>query len=107
MSRRWLTVPAILLSTALSAHAADPARSREAAALPLDESALRAMFELAPGVTETEDGIASSAFAVDVVLARLGADGKWIKACVHSEAEARAFLTAPIEKLAVHEGHQQ
>lgn len=107
MSRRWFAVSAVLLLTALSAQAADPARSSDAA-LPLDEHALKAMFDLAPGVIVADGGgVTVSAFAVEVVVARIGEDGRLIKACVHSEEAARKFLTAPIEKVAKAEGHEQ
>ena len=107
MTRRLLAVAAVLVLTALSARAADPARSREAA-LPLEESAgLRALFDLAPGVIETQDGITATAFAIEVLVARIGPDGKLIKACVSSHEEARQFLAAPIEKVRKAEGHQQ
>ena len=107
MSRRWFAVTAVLALSALSAHAADPARSGEAA-LPLDESALRAMFDLAPGVVPTEGGgTTSSAFAVEVVVARIGADGKIVKACVDTHEAAEKFFTAPIEKVAKAEAQEQ
>ena len=107
MSRRWFAVTAVLLMTALSSYAADPARGREAA-LPLDENALRALFDLSPGVIEADGGgVTVTAFAVEVVIARIGEDGKLIKACLDSEDAAKKFLTAPIEKVARPEGHEQ
>jgi len=107
MSRPLSAFTAVLVFTALGAFAADPARSRDAA-LPLDENALRAMFDLAPGVVPTDgDGETVSAFAVEVVLARIDADGDILKACVTSEEEARRFLTAPAAKLEKKEGHEQ
>lgn len=109
MTRRLLTVAAVLTLTALSARAADPARSREAVAVPLEESAaLRALFDLAPGViSDDRNGVTVSALTVEVVVARIGEDGKLVKACVNSEEEARKFLTAPIEKVQKAEGHEQ
>jgi hypothetical protein len=88
MFRRLFAVTAVLLFTALGAPAADPDRTRDAA-LPLDENALRALFDVAPGVIQT-DG-----------------DGEIVKACVSNEEEARRFLTAPSDKLAKKEGHKQ
>ena len=108
MTRRLTAVAAVLVLTALSARAADPVRSRDAVAVPLEESAgLRALFDLAPGVVETEDGITTTAFAIEVIVARIGPDGKLIKACVSSHEEAKQFLTAPIEKVQKAEGHEQ
>jgi hypothetical protein len=114
MSRRSIAVAAILvltaLSTALPASAADPARSRDGA-LPLEESGrleLRALFDRAPGVIAMDgSGVTSSAFAFEVIVARIGTDGKLVKACVTSEEEALEFLAAPIEKVQQAEGHQQ
>ena len=108
MSRRTIAVAAVFAMTALSASAADPARSREAA-LPLDASTtLRALFDLAPGViSDDANGLTVSALAVEVVVARIGDDGKLIKACMSSEEEALKFLAAPIEKVQKAEGHEQ
>jgi hypothetical protein len=107
MFRRLFAVAAVFVFTALGALAAEPVRSRDAA-LPLDENALRAMFAIAPGVIQTDgDGEAVSGFAVEVVLARIDADGEIVKACVSSEEEARRFLTAPSDKLVKKEGHKQ
>jgi hypothetical protein len=113
MSRRLFAVSAVLVFTALSAFGADPARARDAAlpveaALPFDEGVLSALFDLAPGVIENDgDGVTVSAFAVEVVLARIDENGDLIKACVSSEEEARKFLTLPLEKLDRKGGHQQ
>lgn len=105
MTRRTIAVAAILVLTALSASAADPARSREPL-LPLEESAaLRALFDLAPGVVETLDGETVTAFAMEVVVARIGPDGELIKGCVSSHDEAKKFLAAPLEKIQKAEGH--
>jgi hypothetical protein len=108
MSRRLLSVVAVLLLAALSVHAADPARSR-VAALPLEEAPqfdLRALFDRAPGVIDTSDGVTMSAFAFEVVVVRIGPDGQSIKACVDSEEAARKFLATPVEKLQRAEGHK-
>jgi hypothetical protein len=37
---------------------------------------------------------------MDVLVARIGPDGKVIIACVDSDAAAKRFLEAPIEKVA-------
>ena len=106
MFRRLFAVTAVLVFTALGAPAADPVHSR-GAALPLDENALRALFDVAPGVIQTDgDGETVPGFAVEVVLARIDAEGEIVKACVSDEEEARRFLTAPSDKL-VKEGHKQ
>ena len=108
MYRRLMTVAAVIVFAALSAQAADPARSK-VAELPLDDAPrfdLRALFDRTPGVIETgEEGVTVSAFTVEVVVARLDADGKVVKACVDSEEGARKFLTAPAGKLQMKERH--
>lgn len=107
MSRRLIAIAAVLVLAALSAHAADPARSR-AAALPLEPAApldLRTLFDLAPGVVATDgNGETVSAFAVKVLVARVGTDGELVKACVQTEEAARKFLNAPIQNVQT-EGH--
>ena len=101
MNRRTLAVVALVAVMTASAHATDPARSREAA-LPVQERPLelKALFEHAPGViTETGNGIMSGPTQADVIVARIGSDGKLVKACVNTEEAARRFLEAPIEKV--------
>lgn len=102
MIRRIFVVAAVVaaLMTA-SGHAADSAPTREIA-LPVEERrmALRALFDKAPGViSEGANGITVGAFAVNVLVARIDADGKLVSACVDNEAAARHFLDSPIEKI--------
>jgi hypothetical protein len=84
-----------------SAHAADPARTKEIALPQAERSiSLRALFDRAPGViSENAHGITAGPFQVDVIVARIDTDGKLVKACVDSEEAARRFLEAPIEKV--------
>ena len=101
MNRRTLVVAAVVALITASAHAADPARTRESA-LPLEERRpeLRALFDRAPGViSEGANGITVGAFAVNVIVARIDTGGKLVSACVDNEAAARRFLDAPIEKI--------
>lgn len=58
---------------------------------------LRAMFEDAPGVAD--DAAAEAPLTMELIVARIDADGKLIKACVDSEAAARRFFDAPLETL--------
>ena len=105
MSRRRIAPLLLLTSLALSASAERPRAIELPVAEPLE---LRALFDLAPGViSDDENGITVSAFAVEMVVARIGPDGKLVKACVDSEAEARRFLEAPIEKLQPKQGSEQ
>ena len=113
MNRRTLVVATVVALLTASAHATDPARSREAALPPLDERSreatssmdqrpleLRALFEQAPGVTtEDENGITAGPMQVNVLVARIDAGGKLVTACVDNEESARKFLQAPVEKL--------
>jgi hypothetical protein len=101
MNRRRLAVAVVVAIMTASAHAGDPARNQEIA-LPQAERPLRirALFERAPGViSENANGITAGPSQVDVIVARIGTDGKLVKACVDSEAAARRFLEAPIEKV--------
>ncbi len=102
MNRRTLAVVAVAALMTASAHAADPARSHPAA-LPVPEERaldLRALFDQAPGVISNDaNGITAGPMQVDVIVARIDADGKLVKACVDTEAAARRFLTSPIEKV--------
>jgi hypothetical protein len=87
----------------VSLQAADAARTQDAA-LPQPQAerplSLRALFERAPGVIiENENGIMTGPSQVDVILARVDADGKLVKVCVDSEEAARRFLEAPIAKI--------
>jgi len=98
MNRRRLAVAAVVALMTASAHAGNPARRQETA-VPKAERPLeiRALFERAPGViSETANGITAGPSQVDVIVARIGTDGKLVKACVDSEAAARRFLEAPI-----------
>ena len=109
MNRRTLVVAVLVALATASAHAADAAHAREIA-LPQAERpmALQALFDRAPGVvTEDANGIMTGPLQVDVIIARIDADGKLVKACVDSEAAARRFLEAPIEKLDGHKAKEQ
>jgi hypothetical protein len=93
MSPRRFAVAALLSLSALSAGAREMT-------VPLRAEArieLRELFALAPGVvTEDENGISVGAFAVEVVVARIDADGKLVRACVDTEEAARLFLEKPL-----------
>jgi hypothetical protein len=52
-----------------------------------------------PEVVETEDGVMAPQGPMEVVLARIGSDGKVIMTCVDDEKAAQRFLEAPIEKI--------
>lgn len=103
MSRRFIVAAAVAGLIAVHAGAAETARVPEIAqpVAPEAKFDLRALFDRAPGVlSDDANGITVGAFAVEVLVARRGPDGKLIKACVNSEEAARLFLTAPVDKLA-------
>lgn len=61
---------------------------------------LRALFERAPGViSHDENGLSVEGRATEVVLARIGSDGKPVRVCVDNEVAARRFLEAPADEL--------
>jgi hypothetical protein len=70
---------------------------------------LRSVFERAPGVAgAVKPGVAEeSATTVEVLLARIGPDGKLIKVCVDSEAAARRFFEAPADTLHTKQAKEQ
>ena len=49
---------------------------------------------------ETEDGVSAMVGPIEVVVARLGPDGKPVMACVDDVQAARRFFKAPVETLA-------
>ena len=49
---------------------------------------------------ETEDGVSAMVGPIEVVVARLGPDGKPVMACVDDVKAARRFFKAPAETLA-------
>lgn len=104
MSRRLIAALLVtsLVTPPLLASGA-PAESHSRGALPtaqrLDE--IEAMFAQAEAAQsyETEAGVMISMPAMEVVVARIGPDGKVILGCVDSAAAMRRFLDAPAERL--------
>jgi len=93
MSPRRFAVAVVLTLSAVSTGARDvtiPPRAEQ-------RLELRALFARAPGVvTENENGLTVDGFAVEVVIARIDADGKLVKACVDTEEAARLFFEKPV-----------
>lgn len=76
---------------------APAAQSPAAAPLTLEEVfAVSAEAE----AIETEDGVSAMVGPIEVVVARLGPDGKPVMACVDDIKAARRFFKAPAETLA-------
>ena len=93
MSPRRFAVAAVLTLSAVAAGARDGALPPRAEA----RLELRELFARAPGVvTENENGLSMDGFAVEVVIARIDANGKLVKACVDTEEAARLFFEKPV-----------
>jgi hypothetical protein len=105
MSRRMLVAFASLALAAPLAHASD-----EPVRLPLRDSLVRMAPRLdlmqlfarldrnAPSV-ETADGVNSPMNGMELVVARIGADGKVVMACVDNARAAAQFFEAPVERI--------
>jgi hypothetical protein len=80
--------------------AREEAAAAQIAAVPAPASrTIAALFAAdAQEPTETEDGVSAPGH-LEVLVARLGVDGKPIMACVDNEAAAHRFAKAAIEKL--------
>ena len=93
MFPRRFAAAAVLTLSAVSAGARDvtvPPRAEQ-------RLELRELFARAPGVvTENENGLTVDGFAFEVVIARIDADGKLVKACVDTEEAARLFFEKPV-----------
>ena len=106
MSRRFFIVPALVaLAAAPLAHASEQLSQRtsvrESIARFAPRLELTALFaRIAEGGTafETSDGVSAPMQVSEVLVARIGTDGKPVMACVDNEAAARRFLDAPIER---------
>jgi hypothetical protein len=107
-SRSFVAATIVALATILSARAsqgpADEACTREviphvAASRP-ELTRLFARPDREAHVIETRTGISAPMGAPEVVLARVGPDGKLILACVDNETEARRFFETSAENLA-------
>ena len=112
-SKYLLFVAAVAFATAPFVHAADaaidPAAATVEVALPSPTLTLKALFA-APAseeVIDVVDGVAVGMGATEVLVARLNTDGTVVTACVDSEKAARAFLNAPVEKLATKKAKEQ
>lgn len=105
MSRRAVIALALLVPAfAPRAEATEPMphRVRESIAQfapRLELTELFARFADAGAPRETEDGVNMPAPVMDVLVARLGTDGKPVMVCVDNEESARRFLDAPIERV--------
>jgi hypothetical protein len=110
MSRRFhfaLIVTAFATAFAITAiahaeNASDRVCTRDGVAhLVPARAELAALFaRREPELIQTATGRVATAGPAEVMMARIGADGKIVMVCVDSEAAARKFLDAPVESLA-------
>lgn len=113
MSRRWFAVPVVLALAAPLAHAADDAVDRvcireSIARIASPRYDLAPLFALATtDSVQTEDGVSAPHGAMEVIVARVGPDGKLVYACVDSEEGVRAFLEAPAERIRTNKAQEQ
>lgn len=98
---------ALAAAAALLTVSATAAESRHSGQAP--QFNLRALFEHAPGVDNPAggSGVTEGLGATEIIVARVGPDGKLIKVCVNSEAAVRRFLDAPLEALETKQARQQ
>jgi len=92
MPRRVSMLLALVVFAATVASASDEACTRDTLPRP----------SVAPPTSAAAAGVGGPTpyGRMDVLVARIGPDGKVIIACVDSEAAAKRFLEAPIEKVA-------
>lgn len=94
---------AILVAASPVAHAGqydnDRACTRELVPRAAERLALAALFERSGESVETTNGVSAPMGPAEVVLVRIGEDGKPVMECVDNEAAARRFLDMPVRQL--------
>jgi hypothetical protein len=94
----------LVLAAVTAAHAGERGPDRAAVREPLPRFAspwaapLFAMPQTAS--VETADGVSASAGPFEVILVRIGEDGKPVLDCVDNEVSARRFFERPAARLA-------
>lgn len=107
MSRRIFVVPAVLaFALAPLAHAADQSVQQDSVRASIARLAPRieltelfARIADAGASFDTGDGVSAPMAATEMLVARLGADGKPLMVCVDNEESARNFLDASLERV--------
>ena len=121
MSRRISVLVAVaalaVSSVALAAERANDAEctrqekvQQEAAQLPATAPVtLEEVFAVSAEAEaiETEDGVSATVGPIEVVVARIGPDGKPVMACVDDIKAARRFFKAPVEQSAPKQAKEQ
>jgi hypothetical protein len=90
-------------ATAQPDGAAKAAEASAPAAATLEETFAAASAES----IETEDGVSAAVGPIEVVVARIGPDGKPVMACVDDLEAARRFFKAPSEQQAPKQAKEQ
>ncbi len=93
---------ALLIAGALApqAVASDDTCLTAAHANPARPIGIEALFSTLPAVPiETETGVSLEGWSVEVLIARIGPDGKITMACVDSAESAKRFFEAPVERI--------
>jgi hypothetical protein len=115
MSRVSVLAVAVALATTSLLHAAEVADQRECVqeASPVGVTGapmavvLAEMFPASDEASiETEYGV-SAPGVLEVVMSRIGPDGKPVMACVDNEQAARHFLQVPAERVATKKAQDQ
>ena len=103
MSRRLVALSVVLALAAPFAHAADVAAPdtlraslAQIGARDAELTALFARFAQFERSIDTADGVSVPAGAMEVVVARIGTDGKPVIGCVDNADAAKRFFDAPI-----------
>lgn len=60
---------------------------------------LAGVFATPSAPVTTDLGVRATLPVLEVIVARIGSDGRVVMACVDSEEAARRFLDAPVERL--------
>jgi len=113
MSRRLLVaVASLALAAPLAAHAqeAETLRLRHSMALMsprLEVTQIFARIARNAATNETTDGVNSLNRSTELVIARLGADGKPVMACVDNADAAQRFFEASLERVGRRKAEQQ
>jgi len=98
MVRDTFIAIALAALAAFRLHAADTREAKPP--LAEDRVALRMLFDRAPGVIiDDGNGITVQGMAGEVVLARVGPDGKLARVCVDNEPAALRFFEAPVDQI--------
>ena len=107
MSSRTLAAMALLTLAAPLAFASDAA---DRTCVRLDQSLrfdLAAMFVAVPDEpVETENGVSMNG-TLELLVARIGEDGKPVTVCVDNAEAAQKFLDAPIERIQTKQAKEQ